>query len=441
MIVLLLAALLQDQDRQTSALIDQLNRAARAYVAEKGELPKDIGSLIRSGFLLVDAEPRDPWGKPITFDHADGALTIAIKRPERRVSVRINPKTIKRSTSLPSVRTFEAIDAAMRAYSFIQKKPPRSLDALYDAPGVLLSRKRIKGVTVTLEKHHSRIAIPTAKIEPLTDQQLKTLERSIAELASEQFKVREEAGARILELGPAALGEVRKARSAENGLEVQSRLNRIERRLETLRGLTEAPLVVNFYLHSRAGSGLGLRGARWASNQRNAAASIRSIRTAQENFKLNDLDRNGVKDYWTADIAGLYCLQVKTTTNAVAALNDIGVASADARQHSDGYENDDIEYNAALLLTFAPKTGFLYQSMKLDAAGVTYARDTDGGGSKVHNPDSFAVTAYPIAYGSVGVYTFIMNQDGKVYRRDTGGVPVLQWPNEFEFLRYWEEVK
>lgn len=40
--------------------------------------------------------------------------------------------------------------------------------------------------------------------------------------------------------------------------------------------------------------------------ERSAAAALRSVAFAEEDFRTNDRDRNGVLDYWTADLAGLH---------------------------------------------------------------------------------------------------------------------------------------
>ena len=42
------------------------------------------------------------------------------------------------------------------------------------------------------------------------------------------------------------------------------------------------------------------------ANQRNASASLKTLVTAQNAFRVNDSDGNSVEDYLRSDIAGLY---------------------------------------------------------------------------------------------------------------------------------------
>ena len=163
----------------------------------------------------------------------------------------------------------------------------------------------------------------------------------------------------------------------------------------------------------------GLLRARIASNERNASASLKSVVTAEENFKSNDLDRNAINDYWTGDIAGLYCLQVIATTNAVAALNDIGVASADIFQNGAAFASADVNYNAALLLASSPKTGYCYQALILDQQGTVYAADT-GDGFPVHSFGKFGFMAVPVSWDSTGNFAMIVNEGASVFRQDFG---------------------
>ena len=166
----------------------------------------------------------------------------------------------------------------------------------------------------------------------------------------------------------------------------------------------------------------GLLRARIASNERNASASLKSVVTGEENFKSNDLDRNNVGDYWTGDIAGLYCLQVVATQNAISALNDIGVASADIFQNGNAYANANVTYNNALLLTPSPKSGYCYQACILNQQNipaVAYAGNT-GDGFAVHDFGKFGFMAMPVAWDSTGNHVFIVNEGASVFRRDFG---------------------
>lgn len=164
----------------------------------------------------------------------------------------------------------------------------------------------------------------------------------------------------------------------------------------------------------------GLLRARIASNERNASASLKSLVTAEENFKSNDLDGNLVNDYWTADVAGLYCIEDIKTGNAIAALNDIGVASADLYQNGGGYANENVAYNSHFLLVSSPKTGYVYQALIKDPQGSAYAIDTDNSGFAVHSFGMFGFMAMPISWDSTGNHCFVVGEGASVFRLDFG---------------------
>jgi type II secretory pathway pseudopilin PulG len=170
----------------------------------------------------------------------------------------------------------------------------------------------------------------------------------------------------------------------------------------------------------------GLLRARIAANERNAAASLKTVVTAQEMFRHNDMDRNDVADYWTANVAGLYCLQDSNNLNAIAALNDIGVASADIdamNAAAVGFENADVQYEPALLLNAGaglPKAGYAFQALINGPDGAPLAAATDPSGAKVHNLGAYGFMAVPVIWDSTGNFCFIVNEGASVFRCDFG---------------------
>ena len=204
----------------------------------------------------------------------------------------------------------------------------------------------------------------------------------------------------------------------------------------------------------------GISRAEIAANERAASASLKSMVNAEENFRINDLDRNAVADYWTANVAGLYCMRVNATGNAVAAMSDIGVASADLdARNADAvaYSEPDASYDAALLLAHAPKAGYVYQALRNDEKGVAYPDDTDGTGRKVHSITGFGFAALPAVWDSTGNHVFIVNADASIFRRDfgpstasvSGGAPVttfdgsapLDFPSAADLSALWGKVE
>src|SRR5262249_39129655 len=64
-----------------------------------------------------------------------------------------------------------------------------------------------------------------------------------------------------------------------------------------------------------------------ASNERNASVTLKTLATAEADFRANDRDENHVNDYWVADISGLY----RVDPGAAIKLIELATATADAR--------------------------------------------------------------------------------------------------------------
>lgn len=200
----------------------------------------------------------------------------------------------------------------------------------------------------------------------------------------------------------------------------------------------------------------GLVRVRISSNERSASTSLKALLAAEENFKGNDLDRNGANDYWTGDLAGLFCITIEATQRPIAAISDQGMAYADTYRYDDAggtfqgldYDGDgvpDTTYNPLVLGgARSPKSGYFYQAMLLDELGNTYFIDTDGQGL-CHNYGQFAFCSIPSSWDNTGQYIFIINQVGSAFRRDFGlatvtpvlgtqtptfnGTDALNWPD------------
>ena len=52
----------------------------------------------------------------------------------------------------------------------------------------------------------------------------------------------------------------------------------------------------------------GWLSSRRASNERNAATSLKTLSSAEADFRANDRDWNHVNDFWTGDEKGLYTM-------------------------------------------------------------------------------------------------------------------------------------
>src|SRR5262245_26559596 len=60
----------------------------------------------------------------------------------------------------------------------------------------------------------------------------------------------------------------------------------------------------------------GLLSSQRASNERNASTSLKTLTSAEADFRSNDRDGNHVNDFWTANVAGLYTMTSGAITSA-----------------------------------------------------------------------------------------------------------------------------
>jgi type IV pilus assembly protein PilA len=216
----------------------------------------------------------------------------------------------------------------------------------------------------------------------------------------------------------------------------------------------------------------GLLAAQRAANERSAATSLKTLATAQSDFRSNDRDWNHVNDFWTANVFGLYCMTssavaghsgANTTADAAIKLIELSVASADSTGNAtvSGGSNE-----CADLSTFAissMKAGYWYIALENDmsVAGSPdqfYKQTTDPGQAfsipSSHNASKFGFLAYPDSQ-STGKFVFIINENNTVYRSATssnvkpstatppgafGGSPYTDWPSDSNLKAFWAKI-
>ena len=145
----------------------------------------------------------------------------------------------------------------------------------------------------------------------------------------------------------------------------------------------------------------------FVQREQNAVSYLRVLGNIEQDFYRNDRDGNGVKDYWTRDVAGLRTVTASLSTAGVAIpVLPKDLAEADAAHLHDAPGGS------------APFQGYYFKVLDFDAAGRPRAdRSTTG----------FAFCAYPAEYGRSGGSTFVINEQQKVYQVETGGKPVERW--------------
>lgn len=132
------------------------------------------------------------------------------------------------------------------------------------------------------------------------------------------------------------------------------------------------------------------------NNNRSALIALTTLRSAQWDFRENDRDGNGVQDYWTGDIAGLYRF----------GLIERGVAEADAHPL------------VPLVPTPIPFNGYFFKVLIQDDTSSPpeiYAQETDVKSGKVHHRSKYALCIYPADPGVTGDYMYVTHESYSGY--------------------------
>lgn len=179
----------------------------------------------------------------------------------------------------------------------------------------------------------------------------------------------------------------------------------------------------------------GLLSSQRASNERNASASLKTIASAEADFRGNDRDGNKIQDFWTGDVSGLYGVLPVGSTEMVK-LIEISVAGSDFVPLTGVGALGDTGLNVVENSNYAvrsPKAGYWYEAMLTDESGVdAYATSTNGvvdtsGGvntSVWYNHSKFGFLTFPDSF-SAGRNAFFINEGNTIFKRTMNG-PVKQ---------------
>lgn len=160
------------------------------------------------------------------------------------------------------------------------------------------------------------------------------------------------------------------------------------------------------------------RAGQRTSNERNAATSLKTLSSAQADFRTNDRDANGVSDFWTGDVTELFR----------RGLIERGVAEAD------------VNPLVPLVPRPIPFHGYYYRALAMDNSASppeSYQQDTDRKNGKVHHRERFGFVAYPAEPGVTGHYIYIINEFNSYWSCPVEGcsVPVC-WPADSESMQW-----
>ena len=162
----------------------------------------------------------------------------------------------------------------------------------------------------------------------------------------------------------------------------------------------------------------GLRASHRASNEHSASTVLHILKSAEADFRTNDRDGNGIVDFWTGDVAGLFRY----------GLIERSVAEADAHPL------------VPLVPRPIPKDGYYFVALDRDEPmnpPVEYRQETDKKSGKVHNRSKFGFCAYPAEPGVTGNFIYVVNENNSVFRA-AASLPVpTSWFTQEERTTYW----
>jgi prepilin-type N-terminal cleavage/methylation domain-containing protein len=210
----------------------------------------------------------------------------------------------------------------------------------------------------------------------------------------------------------------------------------------------------------------GLLSSQRASNERNASTSLKTLSSAEADFRANDRDWNHVNDFWTFDVKGLYTMTsaavvggtANSTTDPSVKLIELSVASADSDPALPTTSENVALTNFAVA---SAKAGYWYQALVTDltlagSSEMTYKLDTGGTPNmgSVHNTSKFGFMSFPDSQ-SAGKYVFIVNENNTIFRSATSGAvktgtgnpPGLtttaayaDWPSDASLKSFWSKL-
>jgi hypothetical protein len=167
--------------------------------------------------------------------------------------------------------------------------------------------------------------------------------------------------------------------------------------------------------------------AAMAANERSASLSLKTLATAEADFRANDRDGNGLRDFWVGDVSGLFRY---TANNREIKLIEKALAEADASplkiQNLSPLKREQP----------APKSGYLFAAIAKYVEKEKTESYHSGGFRNIHK---FGFAAYPVEYGKSGRHTFVVSESNTVWKKDLGGTPPEVFP-ESPAKEEWEKV-
>jgi hypothetical protein len=164
-----------------------------------------------------------------------------------------------------------------------------------------------------------------------------------------------------------------------------------------------------------------LKEQRWADERAGAAAFV-TLASAEVDFRANDRDGNGIRDFWTGDVAGLYTFGLISRE----------VAEADAAPR------------VPLVPHPIPYRGHYIRALVADdiqTPPLVYGQVTDQKSGPIHNLKRFGFVIYPAGGINAPKYMWIINEKNTAFR-SACTIPVpTTFPDDQQLKNYWSKVQ
>ena len=152
--------------------------------------------------------------------------------------------------------------------------------------------------------------------------------------------------------------------------------------------------------------------------ERPSSSGLKTLTSAQADFRANDRGGDGVKQFWRGDVAGLYAIVPKGSSTPIK-LIELSLAAADDRPVTD----------LSRYASWSPKRGYRFRAIR--------HADED---PKSLDPNRFAFCAYPVS-PSVGKYVFIVDENNTIFRSVADGHRGMEvFPTDDELRKEWAKL-
>ncbi len=165
-----------------------------------------------------------------------------------------------------------------------------------------------------------------------------------------------------------------------------------------------------------------------AGNEAQALSTLKNLATAEQVWRSEE--RVGVSAFWTRDVAGLYASLASNERDGSPI--DMQVAQADPRGFA---------YYLGVWNTTEPVAhyGYWFVMAERDIDGRPLAQDLDHDGKAYENAERFAICAYPEEFGKTGTRTFVVNEEGTPWWKNTDGKPASAYPGPDPAAEGWNK--